>query len=455
MAQILICDDDLTFQLAAKQTLAKMAGHTTQWAKNTEEARVLLKKQRFDLLMLDIEMRTPDEGLEFLPWLRENQGSMPILMCSGRTDFEAVRQALRDGAWDYVRKDCEPEHLCHTVTQLLTRAGERDQASLAQEELKRGTRHDQILGESAAARQLREKLERFKRSDAPVLIIGETGTGKELTARSLRPQRNDGSLAPFVSVDSATIAESMAESILFGHEKGAFTGADRARPGLFEQASGGVIFFDELSNMPLTIQQKLLRILQEKEVTRLGSDKPIKLEFRVVCATNQDLEVLVRQGKFQADLLQRLNVLPIRIAPLRERMEDVDALARSFLGRGSRTSDWRFSDEAAEALRLYNWPGNIRELQNVVEYCATMSDGPVLEIGDLPERIRAHQPSGSAAGNGPGASLYENILKYEESLLREAVAQPFKSMSELAVRLGMDRSHLYTKLKQHGIKAAI
>jgi DNA-binding NtrC family response regulator len=283
-----------------------------------------------------------------------------------------------------------------------------------------------------------------------VLIWGETGTGKELIARSLRPIREDGTLGPFVSVDSATIMESTAESMLFGHEKGAFTGADRTRPGLFEQADGGVLFFDELANMPLSIQQKLLRVLQEKEVTRMGSERCIKLNFRIVAATNQDLEALVGSGKFQADLLQRLNVLPIQLPPLRERREDIESLVAHFLKKSAHSSTREMSPEALVLLQRYSWPGNIRELQNVIEYAMTMTDQKVLEPGDLPERIRAHLSSQSQK---EASTFYEKIIRFERSLLEEALRGPYNSVSELATQLGMDRSHLYTKLKQHGLKA--
>jgi DNA-binding NtrC family response regulator len=336
---------------------------------------------------------------------------------------------------------------------LFEQARERHEARLAQEEIRRGSRFEQIIGGSPAAQLLRERLERFKRSDAPVLIWGETGTGKELAARVLRPMRSDGTPGPFVAVDSATITESTAESILFGHEKGAFTGADRARAGLFEQADGGVIFFDELANMPLNIQQKLLRVLQEKEVVRMGSDRPIRLQFRVVCATNQDLDELVRQGRFQADLLQRLNVLPIQLPPLRERREDIGLLAEHFLRR-RRPSGHEIGPDALALLQNYPWPGNIRELQNVIDYTVAMGDGPTLEPGDLPERIRAEglKPSGPIETEGASGSLYERVLSFEKRLLEEALAQPYPSVTALAERLGMDRSHLYTKLRQHGLK---
>jgi DNA-binding NtrC family response regulator len=453
MADILICDDDSTFQLATKLVLTKQAGHRCHTAKNTDEAWVILKKQKIDVVLLDIEMRTREEGLEFLPRLRELDADLPVIMSSGRTDLESVRRALREGAWDYSPKDASPEDLLHAVSQALQHLNDRREISLSQAEIRRGARHDAILGESDAAKQLRSTLQKFSKSDAPVLIHGATGTGKELAARSLRPLRADGSLAPFVAIDSATIQGTMAESILFGHEKGAFTGADKAVRGLFEEADGGVVFFDELSNMTIAIQQKLLRVIQEKEVVRLGSHRPIPVQFRLVCASNQDLEKLVEAGKFQADLYQRLNVLPIRLPSLSERREDIALLATEFLSR--MRPSWTFTAEALQCLSDYGWPGNIRELQNVISYSVTMADGPELDMGDLPERLRAGAPSIlSAAENGMSSSgsFYAQVLEFEANLLKSALARSYRSMSELAEQLGMDRSHLYTKLKQHGLK---
>jgi DNA-binding NtrC family response regulator len=453
MADILICDDDSTFQLATKLVLTKQAGHRCHTAKNTDEAWVILKKQKIDVLLLDIEMRTREEGLEFLPRLRDLDADLPVIMSSGRTDIESVRRALREGAWDYSPKDASPEDLLHAVSQALQRLNDRREVSLSQAEIRRGARHDAILGESEAAKRLRSTLQKFSKSDAPVLIHGATGTGKELAARSLRPVRADGSLAPFVAIDSATIQGTMAESILFGHEKGAFTGADKAVRGLFEEADGGVVFFDELSNMPIAIQQKLLRVIQEKEVVRLGSHRPIPVRFRLICASNQDLEILVEAGRFQADLYQRLNVLPIRLPSLSERREDVPLLANEFLGR--MRPSWTFTEGAIQCLSDYAWPGNIRELQNVISYSVTMTDGPELDVGDLPERLRAGAPSmltAAEAGVSSNGNFYSQVLEFEAKLLKSALARPYRSMSELAEQLGMDRSHLYTKLKQHGLK---
>jgi DNA-binding NtrC family response regulator len=224
--------------------------------------------------------------------------------------------------------------------------------------------------------------------------------------------------------------------------------------GLFEEAQGGVVFFDELSNMPLSIQQKLLRVIQEKEVLRLGSHRPITVEFRLICASNQDLEKLISEGRFQADLFQRLHVLPLRLPSLKERADDIPLLAQEFLVR--MRPNWHWTNEALESLSYYPWPGNIRELQNVVSYAVTMAEGPMLDVGDLPERLRSGVSNPTLnSGNlmEVSDSFYAQVLQFEAKLLKEALTKPHRSMTELAEKLGMDRSHLYTKLKQHGLQA--
>lgn len=453
MAEILICDDDSTFLLATKLLLTKEGKHCCHTVKNTHEAVVILRKQKIDMVILDIEMRTKDEGLVFLPHLKRFDPDLPVIVSSGRKDLDSVRRALREGAWDYYVKDSAPEELLLTVFQALRHSEERRATSLSQAEIRRLARNHEILGESAAVQNLIKTLEKYSKSDAPVLILGETGTGKEMAARYLRPIRADGSLAPFVAIDSATIQGSMAESILFGHEKGAFTGADKPVRGLFEEAEGGVVFFDELANMPIPIQQKLLRVIQEKEVIRLGSHRPIPVRFRLVCACNQNLEKMVQEGKFQLDLYQRINVLPLRLPTLTERREDISLLAQEFLSR--ERPQWAWTTEALEVLKNYSWPGNIRELQNVISYSVAISDGPKLDIGDLPERLRSdfsNKGNDDCSSSENPTSFYSQVLQFEASLLRKALQKPHRSMTELAEQLGMDRSHLYTKLKQHGLR---
>jgi two-component system, NtrC family, nitrogen regulation response regulator NtrX len=254
-----------------------------------------------------------------------------------------------------------------------------------------------------------------------------------------------------VAVDSSTIQSSTAESLLFGHEKGAFTGADRSTKGIFEEAHGGIVYFDEIANMSLDIQAKLLRVIQEKEFVRLGSSRTIQSDFRVVCATNRNLEEMCKQGLFKDDLWQRLNVLPIELIPLRGRAEDIPLLVGHFLKKQPR--QLRFANEVIDVLRAYAWPGNIRELVNLVAYVATMTDGDVVELSDLPPKFRDIRVSGSAAP-ASGAGFYEKVSSFERELLTTEYAKAEKNITQLALRLGMDRSHLYSKLKEYGIHPA-
>ena len=303
-----------------------------------------------------------------------------------------------------------------------------------------------LIGESA---QIRVRIiEKMRQSRANVLITGETGTGKEVVARQLRQSLVDGSFAPFVAIDSATIQSSTAESILFGHEKGAFTGAEKATKGIFEEADGGTVYFDEIGNMPLDIQAKLLRVVQEREVTRLGATRSQQLEFRVISATNKNLEEMARTGHLKDDLLQRLNVLPIALPPLRERKSDIPLLIAQFLAESREGARIEFSNDAIEVLQEYPWPGNIRELSNVVAYVVTMTEGDQVDLADLPPKFRERRSKGSGTiiADLPQGSFYDRVAAYEKQILNEEYQANDGNVSRLAIKLGMDRSHLYSKL---------
>ncbi|MGZ3687663.1 MAG: sigma-54-dependent transcriptional regulator [Bdellovibrionota bacterium] len=444
--QVLICDDDSTFQLAVKTTLKSR--YHCRTAYNTDEACAVIRNYGVDVVILDVQMRTPDEGLRGIPRLLEIDPEVSIIMSTGLSDFTTVREAMKLGAADYVPKDFNPEELIHSLERIIRireLARRRDQQTF---EVAAEQRKLELVGTSAGILSVRKMVERFRSSNANVLITGETGTGKEIVARSLRKHTSSG-FEPFVAVDSSTIQSTMAESILFGHERGAFTGADRSQKGIFEEASGGIVYFDELANMPLEIQPKLLRAIQEKEITRLGSARPIQLDFRVVCATNRDLEQMARMGTFKEDLFQRLNVLPIFVPPLRERREDIPALIAHFVTRkGFPKSELKFTEEAIKALQNHDWPGNIRELQNTVEYVATLAEGMIADFPDLPPRLREFSKTGVKQ---MGQDFYSRVEQFEKSLLSEEYSRCGGNISKLAVGLGMDRSHLYTKLRQYGL----
>ena len=459
LRSVLICDDDPLFRLAATRCLRDQ--YECFSASNSDEAFLLLKKKSIDILLLDVNIRTPDEGLRFIPVARDLDPELAIVMVSGRSDLTLVREAMRLGANDYLPKDFEVEEILHTLEQVL------DVRDLKQRNLQKDyeavstQRQNILIGNSHEIVALRRIIERVRLSTANVVITGETGTGKEVVARLLRGTLPDGTLAPFVAIDSSTIQSSMAESILFGHEKGAFTGAERQTKGLFEEAHNGIVYFDEISNMPLEIQSKLLRVIQEKEITRVGSSKVIQLNFRVVCATNQKLQELTASGKFKEDLLQRLNVIPIQLSSLRDRNEDVSLLVNHWIKKQPFPANQViFTPEALQILRSYPWPGNIRELGNLIAFITTMSDNKEIEVADLPPHIRdtaerkVQKESQTELGSTLGqVTFYEKVRAFEKRLLESEYEHCNQNVSKMALNLGMNRSYLYMKLKEYFIKS--
>jgi len=456
LPKILICDDDETYHLSLRYLLKERFELNSAY--NSDEAVAILKNHPIDIILLDVSMRTEDEGLQAIPRLKAIDADCSIVMSSGNKDFQTVREALVLGAEDYLPKDSDPEDLLHNLSRLMERRTLKKRQDQLGSEAKRtdSTRH--LIGKSPAIQRLRVLIDKIKTSTANVVITGDTGTGKEVVARMLRGSADKGSVQPFVAIDSSTIQGSMAESILFGHEKGAFTGADQVRKGAFEDADGGVIYFDEIANMPLEIQAKLLRVIQEKEVSRLGSSKIIPLDFRVICATNQNLESLVREGKFKEDLLQRLNVIPIDIPPLKTRREDVALLADYFAEKNA-TAKRRiqFTEDALQVLENYSWPGNVRELNNLVAYLTAISDKDIIQVQDLPAKLFQDAPAFDSQnqvvvpGDDPTKTVYDRLAAYERQILIEEFKKQNGNISKMALSLGMDRSHLYTKLKTYAI----
>jgi DNA-binding NtrC family response regulator len=459
--KVLICDDNQNIHLAIKSELA--SEYEFKSAFNSEEAKVILKKNQMDLVLLDMEIEHSRSGLDLIPQILELQDDAKIIMFSGNRDFDAVRNALKGGAFDYILKDAGVDELRHVLSKTLIHQQTSRQNQQNQFELKKQHSNVSLIGNSAPIQKIKKQIEKAKNSPAPVVIFGETGTGKEVIARSLRRTLPDGSLEPFIAVDSSTIQSSVAESMLFGYEKGAFTGADKTTRGLFEEANGGTLYFDELANMPLDIQNKLLRVVQEKEVLRMGSSKPITLDFRIICATNQNLEELCKQGKFKEDLYQRLCVLQIDTPAMRERMEDIPELLEHFAEkyRGNQQK-LEFQPDAISTLQHYSWPGNVREISNLVLYLYTMSDGMEISPLDLPPKMtkEAGKPApkgieslGSTAGSS-AKTFYEAVSEFEQKLLKEKYEQFNGNVSKMAAALEMDRSYLHSKLKSFGIHTA-
>ena len=454
LPKILICDDDKNIHLALKSVLGKE--YDIKSAYNGDEATVILKGQHFDLILLDMEMRTNREGIETIPKILEVQNDIQIIFFSGNTEFDYVRNAMKLGAYDYVPKDAGADELKHVFEKALEFRQLKTQNRQTQFEVKKVHNKNSLIGTSAAIEKIKKQIERARMSPAPILIYGETGTGKEVIARNLRRTLEDGSLEPFVAVDSGTIQSSVAESVLFGYEKGAFTGAEKTTRGLFEEANGGTIYFDELANMPLEIQNKLLRVIQEKEVLRIGSSKPQLLDFRVICATNQDLEELVKQGKFKEDLYQRLNVLQIHIPPLRERKEDIPLLLEHFsVTHRNGLPKIIFLPETIELIQKYSFSGNIRELANLVLYLYSMCETAEISPLDLPPKFASNAggiaDSSLQFTHSGTRNFYKAVEEFEKSFLVEQYKKLDSNISKMSAELGMDRSYLHSKLKNYGI----
>lgn len=455
LPKLLIVDDEESFQLGLRHLLKDL--YDVRTAFHGDEALAILKNQKIDIVLLDVSMRSEDEGLLLIPKIRAIDSGTSIVMSSGNKDFQTVREAMLLGAEDYIPKDCGPDELLHQLQRIV----EKRELVKRQEQLsfegRQSTQSVKLVGRSESITRIASFLEKVRHSQTNVIITGETGTGKEVVARLLRASNDRGVPQAFVAIDSSTIQGSMAESMLFGHEKGAFTGADQARKGAFEEADGGIIYFDEIGNMPLDIQAKLLRVIQEKEISRLGSTRTIPLEFRVICATNRNLETLIREGKFKEDLYQRLNVIPIHIPPLRERREDIADLAEHLADKNATPlRRIQFTEDALRVLQNYSWPGNIRELNNLIAYLTAVLDKDQVDVADLPAKLFQEASLNPTNGSTPpiddsDKTIYDRMAAYERQILIAEFRKQNGNISKMAQTLGMDRSHLYTKLKTYGI----
>lgn len=448
MKTILFCDDDDLFLMSMSMALGKKYNVLT--ASDTKSGRIIVKQKQVDLLVLDVQMDSAREGLEAIGMFLEIEPDLPIVMCSGLTDFQVVRDAMKNGAVDYFAKGTPIEDLFVAVSRALDAGAHRIQAKRQSREIREHIQGTSLVGESPAIQNLKATIAKIKERPFNVLITGEKGTGKEVVARLLRRESSSGFLEPFQAVDSGTIQSSTAESLLFGHEKGAFTGADKLQKGFFEEADGGVIYFDEIGNMPIEIQNKLLRVIQEKEVRRLGSAKTISVNFRVVAATNQNLTEMCHKGLFKEDLYDRLNVLPINLPPLRERKEDIPLLINHFLVKHGALPGQKLSEAAVQVLMDYSWPGNIRELSNVIAYLVTMCSDAEIDSNFLPEKILTDSLEVGAQGD----NLYSKKTDFEKEMLQKCFDRNGGNVAKMVAELKISRSHLYEKLKKYGIKSA-
>ena len=443
---ILVVDDDQDIREVLRDRLESL-GYRVLAASNGEEGLELLEKQSPQMVLLDIEMPGM-QGLEVLKEIHRREIDVTVVMMTAYGTIERAVQAMKEGAYDFIPKPFEPDHIALVV-----------QKALERERLKRGVeilsgeaeeRYRLIVGKSAAMKQAIDSATKAASSRSTVLLLGESGTGNEIFARAIH-NWGDRKGKPFIAINCVGLSKELLESELFGHEKGAFTGAHQVKKGKMELAHGGTVFLDEAGDISPELQTKLLRFLQEREFERVGGIKPIQVDVRILAATNRDLDSAIKDGKFREDLYYRLNVIPITLPPLRERPEDIPELAHFFMKRFSAETKKHFTEispDAREKLVRYRWPGNVRELANVIERAVVLGQGPKVALHDLPPRVVGAEPPTPVAG----LSYREHLDASKKQLILKALADSQGNQAAAAKTLGLHRTHLARLMKSLDIE---
>jgi len=447
MSNILIVDDESGIRSSLKGVLED-EGHQATLAASGEECLDVLNKNTFDVILLDVWLPGID-GLETLEKIRERDNAPEVIMISGHGTIETAVRATKLGAYDFLEKPLSVEK----TLILVKNATEAKKLRIENRDLRKQlTPKSVIVGDSIPMKALRQQIGLMAPTNGRVLIFGESGTGKELVAHAIHGQslRKDET---FVEVNCAAIPEDLIESELFGHRKGSFSGATADKEGKFQKANGGTLFLDEIGDMSLKTQSKVLRTLDEQRFTPVGSDEPITVDARVIASTNKDLDDEISRGNFREDLFYRLNVIPFSVPPLRERKEDVPMLARHFLKEFSTTYGRRNSeltDDAVETLMHYAWPGNVRELRNVIERIVIMNPRATkLDRKHLPPLV--HRDGSRRSAPGEFSTLHQARSAYERDYILKKLDENHGNVSRTAEGLGLERSHLYRKMKTLGI----
>ncbi len=440
--KLLIVDDELS----VRDSLAKWfheEGYDVGTAENASDALTRLAEHSWDVALLDIKMRGTD-GIELLGRIREIDPNLVVIMMTGYASVETAVTALKIGAYDYVTKPLDPDEIAHLVKKAIAHKRTEQENVRLRETVAEVSRPEEIVGQSSAMNRVFEAIETVGPTDATVLITGESGTGKELVARAIHhasPRR----FHPLVVIHCGALTETLLESELFGHEKGAFTGAQYRKKGKFEIAEGGTVFLDEIGDINLKTQTDLLRVLQEHEIVRVGSNQPIKVDFRCVAATNKNLEQLIEEGKFRPDLYYRLNVFHIELPALRERRDDIPALVNHFVHKFSQQMNKRITRVAPAAMNLLQqqpWTGNIRELENAVERAMVVAQEPELREQDFVFK--------AAAVNGNSNAGSTTLEEIEKNHILHVLEQTNWNQTRAAEILDIDRVTLHHKLKKYG-----
>jgi len=448
---ILIVDDERSIRDACRE-VAQSLGFNAFSADSAEHAYHVLESQGIDAVLLDL--RLPGAGgLEALNQIKSRRPDAVIVVVTGYGTVQSAVQAMKNGAYDYVTKPFSLEELRLLLDRLASHLKLKTENRVLREKIKSKQGFGNIIGRSPEMEKLYRIVAKAANSTHPVLILGESGTGKELIARSIHfsgPFRGK----PFIPVDCGSLVPTLIESELFGHVKGAFTGAQHAKDGLLTIADGGTVFLDEVGELPIDLQAKLLRAIQEKEIRPVGSTKHIPINVRILAATNRDLEEAVAQGTFRRDLYFRLNVLSLRIPSLRERRQDIPILASHFLERLSRGAEQErtLSDDALKEMLAYDWPGNVRELENCLERACAFTTGPMIHVGDLPREISQLQGS-AASERGNGIAKIVTMSELERQTILNAIAQLNGDKLQAARLLGIGKTTLYRKLKEYSARS--
>ena len=458
MAQktLLVADDDASIRSLLKQLLSD-EGFNVLEASTGIEVVDKVKESSPDLVIMDVRMPELD-GIEALARLKSTNPKTAVLIMTAFGSSNAAIRAMELGAFDYITKPFELDKISHSVKRVLDYQDLTAEVEVLRDEISSLVQTERIVGNSPAMQEVYKTIGKVAKADATVLITGESGTGKELVAEALHFNSNRRS-GPMVKVSCAALPETLLEAELFGHEKGSFTGAMTQRRGRFEMADKGTIFLDEIGEMTVPTQTKLLRVLQERKIERIGSNLPIKVDIRIIVATNKDLQKQVEQSKFRDDLYYRLNVINIHMPPLRDRKEDIPSLVEHFLAKhrySATAQPAAISEEAIRRLMEYNWPGNVRELENVIERAVVLSRGQIITSRELPfgdhEAGEGEDGEGDADAKGDSSFFKKSVAQFEKDLIMKALRDATGNRSKAAEMLGIYRRLLYAKIKEYGLE---
>ncbi len=442
MPSILVVDDEVAIRESLKDWLME-DGYLVSLAVDGREALAMVEVFSYDVILLDLKMPGMD-GLETMRRIKEISPDAEVLMMTAYASVDTAVEAMKEGAFDYLVKPFDPDEVELQIRKIVSHREMRLENIMLRKRLEEQYQYDEIIGKSESMQRIFELIDRVAPSDSTVLITGESGTGKELIAQALHGN-SDRCYMPFVAINCGSLPETLLESELFGYEKGAFTGADHTKKGRFEMAQGGTLFLDEIGDISMKTQVDLLRVLQQKEISRLGGESTIHVDVRILAATNRDLKDSISKGEFREDLFYRLNVISIHVPPLRERKEDIPLLARAFVKRQCMEMSKEYVKISADAMRelmAYHWPGNVRELENVLERALVIGTGGEIVPDDLP----------FTHGEVPDPDSPKTLKAVEKAHITKILSQTGWNISKAARELDIDRQTLYNKMNRYAIR---